>query len=64
MASSHEYDLIQYLRSEGLSQAEIDTILERVRKYDHETQRDSIMDSIENGTFDFTALLKKLEESN
>jgi hypothetical protein len=65
MADSRVYDeLIHYLRSEGHSQGEIDTILLRVRKYDRETRQDSIMDSIGNGTFDFAALLKKLSESN
>jgi hypothetical protein len=65
MAESHAYvELIDYLRSEGHSQAEIDTILDRVREYDRQTRQDSIMDSIGNGTFDFAALLKKLSESN
>jgi hypothetical protein len=65
MSTGHAYDeLIEYLRSEGHSQTEIDTILVRVRAYDRETCQDSIMDSIGNGTFDFAALLKKLSESN
>ena len=64
MAASQVYDeLVDYLRSEGHSEAEIDTILMRVRKYDRQTRQDSIMDSIGNGTFDFAAMLEKLSES-
>ena len=60
MTDQHEYDeLTAYLRGEGHSEGEIDSILARVRQYEVETQRDSIMDSIGNGTLDLAALIKE-----
>jgi hypothetical protein len=60
MSDSHEYDeLTQYLRAEGYSDTQIDSILVRVRQYEFETQHDSIMDSIGNGTFDLATLIKE-----
>jgi hypothetical protein len=60
MASHHEYDeLTEYLRGLGQSDAEIEKILTRVRQYEFETQHDSIMDSIGNGTLDLAALIKE-----
>jgi hypothetical protein len=60
MADQHEYDVLtEYLRGEGHSDVEIDAILARVRQYDIETQRDSIMDAIGNGTLDLAAIIKE-----
>ena len=60
MATNEAYpELIEYLRSQGLTDTQIDTILVRVRQYEVETQHDSIMDSIGNGTFDLAALIKE-----
>ena len=60
MSDAHEYDeLTQYLRGEGYSDTQIDAILVRVRQYEFETQHDSVMDSIGNGTFDLAALIKE-----
>jgi hypothetical protein len=60
MADRDQYaELTEYLRSDGHTDAEIETILARVRKYERETQLDSIMDSIGNGTFDLDALIKE-----
>ena len=66
MANEHEYlELVDYLRGLGQTDAEIEKILARVRQYEVETQQDSIMDSIGNGTFDLTALIKEaLGEGN
>jgi hypothetical protein len=59
MADRHEYDeLTEYLRGLGQTEVEIEKILARVRQYEFETQHDSIMDSIGNGTFDLAALIK------
>jgi hypothetical protein len=59
MAESHEYDeLTEYLRGLGQTDAEIEKILARVRQYELETQHDSIMDSIGNGTLDLAALIR------
>ena len=52
-------ELIEYLRTEGHSDAEIEKILDRVRKYERETQLDSIMDSIGNGSLDLAGLIKE-----
>jgi hypothetical protein len=60
MAEGHEYDeLTEYLRGLGQTEAEIAKILARVRQYEFETQHDSIMDSIGNGTLDLAALIKE-----
>ena len=60
MAQPHDYDeLTEYLRGLGQTDAEIEKILARVRQYEVETQQDSIMDSIGNGTFDLAALIKE-----
>jgi hypothetical protein len=59
MADPNEYaELTEYLRGLGQTDAEIELILARVRQYEFETQQDSIMDSIGNGTFDLAALIK------
>ncbi len=59
MTDQHQYnELTEYLRSLGHSDAEIESILVRVRQYEVEVQHDSIMDSIGNGTFDLAALIK------
>jgi hypothetical protein len=60
MADPKEYtELTEYLRGLGQTEAEIEKILARVRQYEVETQHDSIMDSIGNGTFDLAALIKE-----
>ena len=60
MAKPHEYDeLTEYLRGLGQTDAEIQKIIVRVRQYEVETQHDSIMDSIGNGTLDLAALIKE-----
>ena len=60
MAQPHEFDeLTEYLRGLGQTDTEIEKILARVRQYEFETQQDSIMDSIGNGTFDLAALIKQ-----
>jgi hypothetical protein len=60
MADPNEYaELTEYLRGLGQTEAEIEKILLRVRQYEVETQHDSIMDSIGNGTFDLAALIKE-----
>ncbi len=66
MAKDDEYaELTAYLRGLGQTDAEIEKILARVRQYELETQHDSIMDSIGNGTFDLAAVIKEaLGENN
>ena len=60
MANNDDYaELTAYLRGLGQTEAEIEKILARVRQYEIETQHDSIMDSIGNGTFDLSALIKE-----
>ncbi|MEX2092410.1 MAG: hypothetical protein WD971_07020 [Pirellulales bacterium] len=60
MAKPHEYDeLTGYLRGLGQTDAEIQKIIARVRQYEVETQHDSIMDSIGNGTLDLAVLIKE-----
>lgn len=60
MAARHEYEeLTEYLQSEGHSASEIELILARVRQYEVETQQDSIMDSIGNGSLDLAAMIQE-----
>jgi hypothetical protein len=60
MSDEQEFpELIDYLRGLGQTDAEIEKIMARVRQYEFETQHDSIMDSIGNGTFDIAKLIKE-----
>jgi hypothetical protein len=60
MVDRHEYvELVEYLRAEGHSQSDIDKILHRVAQYERETQLDSLMDSIGNGSLDLAGLIKE-----
>ncbi len=60
MGNHNEYfELTEYLRGEGHSDAEIESILARVRQYEVEIKHDSIMDAIGNGTLDLAALIKE-----
>lgn len=60
MSDEQEYpELIAYLHGLGQSEAEIEKIMARVRQYEFETQHDSIMDSIGNGTFDIAKLIQE-----
>lgn len=59
MAANDYQELIEYLRSEGHSQAEVDKILVRVERYERETQLDSIMASIGSGSLDLAGLIKE-----
>ena len=64
MSASSEYDeLIDYLRREGQTDAEIEKILARVRQYEVEMKQDSIMDAIGDGSIDLAALIKEALES-
>jgi hypothetical protein len=60
MGNHSDYEeLVEYLRSQGHSDSEIELILARVRQYEVETQQDSIMDSIGNGTLDLAAMIQE-----
>jgi len=66
MPANENYDeLLEYLRGAGHSPAEIEKILARVKRYEFETQHDSVMDSIGSGALDLSALIKEaLAESD
>lgn len=49
--------LIELLRKKGHSEAEIATILDRVRQYDKEMEVDSVMDSIAAGRMDLSTII-------
>ena len=60
MADEREYsELTEYLRTEGHTAAEIESILARVRQYDVETRQDSIMDAIGSGRLDLAAIIQE-----
>jgi hypothetical protein len=58
------HELIEYLRAEGLTAVQTDSVLARVRQYDVETQRDSIMDAIGKGMIDLAALIKEAKSAD
>lgn len=61
MNSEPDYsELVEYLRKDGQSEADIAKIMARVRQYELETQHDSIMDAIGSGSFDLAALIQEV----
>ena len=62
--ANEEYgELIKMLEGRGHSPEEIEKILNKIKKYDEETQFDSVMDSIGAGRLSLNALIKEaLEE--
>ena len=52
-------ELTEFLKNRGHSPKEIEKIIVRVRRYERETQLDSIMDSIGKGTLNLEGLIKE-----
>ena len=50
-------ELVDWLRSQGHDDAQIDRILAKVDKYDNQTMHESIFDSIDSGDFDIQSLI-------
>ncbi len=63
MADSEYSELIEQLKSQGHDQATIERVLEKLRKYDEDTIRQSVFDSIEGGTFDLDAIIQQAIDS-
>lgn len=58
-------ELIEWLRSQGHNDQQIELILAKVEDYDNQTMHESIFDSIDNGAFDIAALIDEaLEEES
>ena len=61
-------EVADWLRQRGHTDREIDKILERVERYEQETEVDSVMDSIERGSFNIGAIIRdalaELDESD
>lgn len=51
--------LRETLEKMGLTEEEIGKVMERVRQYDEETSRDSIMDSLGSGTLNLDSLIQE-----
>lgn len=51
MTNDHDALLIHYLTEQGLDWPEIERVLARVREFDKRTVRESVFDSIEQGSF-------------
>jgi hypothetical protein len=49
--------LIQYLTDQGLESAEIEQVLAKLAELDQRAIRESVFDSIADGTFDFKAFI-------
>jgi hypothetical protein len=49
--------LVDWLKQKGHSEEEIEKILARLKKYDRETNVDSVMDSIAHGSFDLQSII-------
>jgi len=56
---SKQAELIDWLRQRGHTPGEIDKILAKIAEYDEKTIRESIFDSIDDGTFDMASLIKE-----
>jgi DNA-binding transcriptional MerR regulator len=57
--------LINWLREQGHTPAEIDKIVAKVREYDQRTVHESVFDSIERGSFDLKKIIREaLEEGS
>ena len=53
------HELTELLQAQGYSVEEIGKILERVRRYEQETQLDSLMDSIGSGSLSLKGLIEE-----
>ena len=49
--------LTEYLRAKGHADEDIKKILALVERYENQVQRDSIMESIDSGSFDLEAII-------
>lgn len=60
MDRSQQYpEVTEWLRQQGHTEVQISKILERVHQYDKEMHADSIMQSIEDGSFDIEAVVRE-----
>lgn len=50
-------ELVEWLKSQGHSPADIDRILAKVAEYDSQTMHESVFDSIDSGDFDLSKLI-------
>ena len=49
--------LTEYLRAKGHTGEDIEKILVLVERYENQVQRDSLMESIDSGSFDLEAII-------
>lgn len=57
MAKYSDEELLNHFKSQGLEQAEIEKIFEKLQAYDSSVFRQSIFDAIETGGFDLRAVI-------
>jgi len=57
--SDYHAQLVEMLRSQGYSEEEVEKVLAHIRRYERETQTDSVMDSIAKGSFDLASIIKE-----
>lgn len=50
-------ELVDWLKSQGHSDTQIERILAKVAEYDKQTTHESIFDSIDSGDFDIASLI-------
>jgi hypothetical protein len=64
-ASDWREELAEMLAEKGYSQPDIEKIIQQIGRRESETQVDSIMDSIDSGSFDLAAIIAEaLKEDN
>ena len=51
------HELVEWLKSQGHSDQQIQRILAKVEDYDSQTMHESIFDSIDSGDFDIASLI-------
>ena len=54
--------LIEWLQERGMTEAEIDRVLAKVREYDEKTMHDSVMESIGAGRMTLDGLIREALE--
>jgi len=61
MADENQYDILRgHLAEQGRTEAEIETIMDKLVEYDRKMMSDSVFESIDVGTFDLEAFVKKV----
>lgn len=59
-----EQQIVEWLKERGQTDAEIAAVLERLRRYDHLTTVDALMNAIDLGEIDIEKIVQEARDSN